>query len=263
MTTRHDIRRVSHELVFRRLQVLSIGFVTPLMKRVTVGGPELEGFRSDSPDDHVKLFFPLPGRENLQPAVPTRTEQGLVFPEGQALSPGRDYTPLRHDPKALTLDLEFVLHGDGPASTWAAQAQPGQWLALGGPRGSRIVPDDFVNYVIVGDETALPAIGAWLERLPAEVHVTTLVEVADAAEKQPLPSPASVDRRWLLRDGAPPGGDALLDAFRALAFPAGDTFVWVAAEARLARLIRHQLLDERGHDEAWMKASGYWKHDAA
>jgi len=260
---RHEIRRVSHELAFRRLQVLSTSFVTPLMKRVTVGGPELAGFSSASPDDHVKLFFPLPGRETVQPALPTRTEQGLVFPAGQALSSARDYTPLRYDAKALTLDLEFVLHGDGPASTWGQQAAPGQWLALGGPRGSRVVPDDFDNYVIVGDETALPAIGAWLERLPAQARVIALIEIADDAERQALPSPAQVERRWLPRNGRAPGGEALLDALKALAFPPGDTFVWVATEAGLLRLVRHHLIGERGHDEAWMKASGYWKQDGA
>ena len=80
----------------------------------------------------------------------------------------RDYTPRRYDLDTLELDIDFVLHGDGPASTWAEQAKPGQFLHIGGPRGSMIVPDIFDSYLLIGDETALPAIARRLEGLAAE-----------------------------------------------------------------------------------------------
>jgi NADPH-dependent ferric siderophore reductase len=177
----------------------------------------------------------------------------------EGLSKGRDYTPRRHDAKAGELDIDFVLHGDGPAATWATHAALGHWLVAGGPKGSRIVPDDFDNYVFIGDETALPAIGRRLEELPPQPRAITLVEVADAGEHQPLPSRASVERLWVHRGHAPAGqGDGLLQALRKLRLPPGDTFVWGAGESRVMRAVR-QHLEAAGHNEDWIKTSGYWK----
>lgn len=99
----------------------------------------------------------------------------------------RDYTPRRFDLKTGELDIDFVLHGDGPASTWAAQAQPGQTLHIGGPRGSMVVPDMFDSYLLIGDETALLAIARRLEELSANCRATVVVEVENAAEEQPPP----------------------------------------------------------------------------
>ena len=88
-------------------------------------------------------------------------------PEGVERSPGRDYTPRRYDAGRNELVIDFALHDAGPATDWAAQAEPGQQLAVGGPRGSFVVPDDFDWYLFIGDETALPAIGRRLEELRA------------------------------------------------------------------------------------------------
>lgn len=96
----------------------------------------------------------------------------------------RDYTPRRYDLDTLELDIDFVLHGDGPASTWAEQAKPGQFLHIGGPRGSMIVPDMFDSYLLIGDETALPAIARRLEGLPANRRALVIVEVENGKEQQ-------------------------------------------------------------------------------
>ena len=254
----HEIKRVKHDIVLRMLEVSQVQTVSPKMVRVTLIGDALAGFSSPSPDDHVKVFVPLPG--HTYPTVPTMTADGPRFAEGVPPSPARDYTPRRYDAQARELVIDFVLHGDGPASTWASQARPGQTIAIGGPRGSRIVPNDFDTYVMIGDETALPAIGRWLEELPAGARAITLIEVADESEMQPLVSQAQVERHWFFRDGAAPGTTKQLeDAVRALEFPAGDTFVWIGAESRTVRGIRLYLQNEREHNPDWMKASGYWK----
>lgn len=257
MLVTHEITKVRHEIVMRALQVRAAVNVTPHMRRITLAGPDLAGFHSPSPDDHVKLFFPLPGRETTRPELPVAGDKAPKRVEG--LSKPRDYTPRRYDPKAGTLDIDFVLHGDGPASTWAAHAAPGHWLVMGGPKGSRIVPDDFDNYVLVGDETGLPSIGRRLEEMPQGRRAIAIVEAAGAAERQTFKTRADLREVWVFRDGAPAGaGTRLLDALRELDFPAGDTFVWVAAESRIVRGIR-QHLEERGHNEDWTRASGYWK----
>ena len=127
-------RRVRHETKMRLLQVRDVSRLTPKMVRVVVGGDALAGFVSASYDDHVKLFFPHPGEE--KPVLPTPSPNGPVYPEGVARPPSRDYTPRRYDAAASTLTLDFVLHDAGPATAWAAQAQPGHFLGVGGPRGS-------------------------------------------------------------------------------------------------------------------------------
>lgn len=247
MAERHAITRVRHPLTMRRLEVSRVQRLTPRMVRVTLTGDDLEGFASLSPDDHVKLFFPRPdGGMNL----PVFGENGPVYAEGEH-SPSRDYTPRRHSASAKELDLDFVIHGDGPASTWAERAQPGDVLHVGGPRGSMIVPTDFDHYVLVGDATALPAIGRWLEEMPPDTPVTVLVEVAAQAERQSL----ARDVRWFV----PGKGPSLEETVAALPLPAGDTFWWVACESRRARALRSLLVERRGVDKDWVKATGYWQ----
>ncbi|MDB5803593.1 MAG: iron-chelator utilization protein [Betaproteobacteria bacterium] len=253
----HEIRKVRHEIVMRALQVRAVHDVTPRMRRITLTGADLEGFHSPAADDHVKLFFPAPGTAGTRPVLAQSGEKAPKHLEG--MSKGRDYTPRRHDAQAHELDIDFVLHGDGPASTWAAHAALGHWLVAGGPKGSRIVPDDFDNYIFIGDETALPSIGRRLGELPPQARALTLVQVADAGEHQPLPSRASVERLWVHRGNAPASdGSGLLQALRRLCLPDGDTFIWGAGESRVMRAVR-KYLEEAGHNEDWIKTSGYWK----
>lgn len=250
----HIHRRLRHEVVLRTLEVLRVERLTPHMRRVTLVGPELRGFLSPAPDDHVKLFFPNRDGDLVLPAL---GPNGPEFPAGREPSPMRDYTPRRHDAARGELVIDFVLHGDGPASNWAAQAIPGQRLAAGGPRGSQLIADDFDRYVLLGDETALPAIGRWLEEMPAGMRAIAAVEIPEAADAQALSSRAEVEVRWLPRDGAEPG--ALLErALHELPAIAGDTFHWIAAESRRARAMR-QWLDQRGVPKDWIKATGYWQ----
>lgn len=249
------IHRVMHEIKRRRLEVLRVTDLTPRMRRITVGGPELAGFTSLGSDDHIKLLFPQTPEE--EQAMATLVLGG---PGAGPLPPMRDYTPRRIDLVRNELDIDFVLHGDGPASTWAAQATVGQSLHTGGPRGSMIVPDIFDSYLLVGDETALPAIARRLEELPAGRRVLVVVEIEDAAEQQPLASAADVVVHWLVRTAA---GHDLPEAVRQLTLPEGRLYAWVATEAALSRKVRRVLLDDFGLDEDFVKASGYWKLDEA
>jgi NADPH-dependent ferric siderophore reductase len=252
-TGRHVFTRVRHALVARQLQVKRIVYLTPKMRRLTLAGDDLQGFVSASPDDHVKLIIPLPGEERAH--LP---DMAGGSPDKAALSRARDYTPRRYDARAGELDIDFVLHGDGPAALWAAQAQIGQWLGVMGPRGSSVPPDDFDAYVLAGDETALPSIARRLEELPRNVPVIVVAEIAGAEEQQTLDARATV--HWLHRNGAEPG--TLLEAaMRELPLPGGDCYIWVATESRRAQSIREHLAAERGHPQDWIKATGYWQFD--
>jgi len=249
-----SIHRVMHEIKRRRLQVLRVVDLTPRMRRITLGGPELAGFVSLGSDDHVKLMFP----QNAEQQAALET---LVLGAGKDNGPlpaMRDYTPRRYDLDTLELDIDFVLHGDGPASTWAEQAQPGQFLHIGGPRGSMIVPDMFDSYLLIGDETALPAIARRLEGLAANRRALVVVEVENGAEQQKLESAAQVNVIWVLREG---GKNNLLTTVKQLQVPGGNLYAWVATESRVSRQIRRVLLDEHGLNEQFVKAVGYWKQD--
>ncbi len=257
--TRHAITRVRHQPRRRLLTVKRIERLTPQMARITLGG-DLDGFHSAAYDDHVKVFFPLPGR--IAPTLPEPGPDGQM-PEGVERSPGRDYTPRRYGHNELIID--FALHDAGPATSWAAQAAPGQQLAVGGPRGSFVVPDDFDWYLFIGDETALPAIGRRLEELRAGVHAFVVAAATGREEEQSFTSRATVEVTWVHRplsraeDPAP-----LLDAVRALTLPkTGDGYAWAAGESQTAKLLRRHLLDERGLEKAFVKAAGYWKRGAA
>jgi len=250
------IHRVMHDIKRRKLEVLRVVDLTPRMRRITLGGPELAGFISLGTDDHVKLLFP----QNAEQAAALET---MVLGAGKDNGPMpemRDYTPRRYDLEKLELDIDFVLHGDGPASTWAEQARPGQFLHIGGPRGSMIVPDIFDSYLLIGDETALPAIARRLEGLAANRKALVVIEVENGAEQQVLESAAQVNVIWVLREG---GKDNLLTTVRQLQVPKGNLYAWVATETKVSRQIRRVLLDEHGLNEQFVKAVGYWRAEGS
>lgn len=248
----HGIHRVMHEVKRRRLEVLRVTDLTPRMRRITLGGEQLAGFLSQGADDHIKLFFATSPEE--QAALDTMV---LGAKGGDGPKPAmRDYTPRRMDLAAGELDIDFVLHGDGPASTWAAQAQPGQFLHLGGPRSSTIVPDVFDSYLLIGDETAIPAIARRIEELPAGRKVLAVIEIEDAEERQLLSGAADVETIWVERHQ-----QSLLEVVSQLTLPAGKLFSFVATEAALSRKLRRVLLDEHTVDEDALKAVGYWRLD--
>ena len=252
MNSQQGIHRVSHEIKRRKLEVLRVTDITPKMRRITLHGPDLTGFISLGTDDHVKLIFATTPEEqaaldSFVPGAPSDGPKPVM----------RDYTPRRYDSASGELDIDFVLHGDGPAASWAEQAEPGQFLHIAGPRGSMIVPDIFDSYLLIGDETALPAIARRLEELPGHRNALVVVEVADQGEQQVFDSQAQVDVIWIVR-----GEQNLLDVTRRLEMPEGKLYAWVATESALSRKLRRVLLDEFGLEEDFVKAAGYWKLDS-
>ncbi|MGI5128733.1 siderophore-interacting protein [Pseudonocardia sp. CA-107938] len=239
----------------RLLQVRRSVRVTPRMVRVTLGGDELAGFGGTGPDRRIKMFFPVPGQE--RPAVPRASTGGPVWPAGEARPTIRTYTVRRFDPDGGELDVDFVLHeGHGPAAAWARDAQPGAWVGVSEP-GGRYDPDPAADFhVVIGDETALPAVATVLAALPAGVPAVAFLEVADAAEEQELPGAAELV--WVHRGDAPPG-EPLAAAVRAATFPAGRGQAWLSGESTCVKDLRKHLLDERGLDRRAVYATGYWR----
>ncbi|HEV7212182.1 MAG TPA: siderophore-interacting protein, partial [Blastococcus sp.] len=210
----------------------------------------------------VNLLVPRVG--DAAPRWPHVARDGrIVWPEGSHGISLRSYTARRQDPCAGTLDIDFVLHGDGPAAGWAAAAAPGALLGVAGAGALGARPAGYL--LLAGDETALPAISRILAEAPSTTGGLALVEVADAAEEQPLDVPAGITVRWLHRGGTAPGESTLLaDAVAALDRPEGDdVFVWVAAESGVVRTVRADLRGRWGLGRAQHHAIGYWRRGRA
>ncbi|MER6312373.1 siderophore-interacting protein [Streptomyces sp. NPDC001581] len=251
---------VYHDITVRTLEVLRVRRVTPRMVRVTLGGPELEGFVDRSPADHVKVFFPEPGAE--LPVLPRVADDGdgLEFPTRAPFPVSRDYTTRRFDPVAGELDLDFVLHGNGVAARWAERAEPGMRLGVAGPRGSILVPWEFDWYLFAGDETALPAIARMLEDLPEGAPVKVFLLVDDAGEEEELSTRADAEIVWLHRGGLAHGeGDFLEKAVRGVEFLPGLPFVWIAGEAGELKPVRRHLHRELRLNREYTDVDGFWK----
>jgi NADPH-dependent ferric siderophore reductase len=235
LTTARRVERVRHELKRRQLTVTHVEQLTPHFRRITFTDESLSDFVSASFDDHIKVFI-----------APTRGDEPAR----------RDYTPRSYDNAARELVIEFALHGEGPAAEWAAQAAPGHTLDIGGPKGSLIVPLDYDWHLLVGDETAFPAVARRLEQLPAGAKAIVILGASDAADRRAFKSAADVTLTWVSSD------DQLLAAVRALALPEGDGYAWCAGEAACMAALRRELVDVKGHPRESIRAAAYWKRGA-
>lgn len=230
------VQRVRHELHRRDVEVVRVEPLGPHFVSVTFHAPSLAGFRSDSFDDHVKFMIDGPS-----PDEPVR----------------RDYTPRRFDAARRELTIEFALHGDGPAADWARQAQVGQRAVIGGPRGSMIIPVDYDWHLLVGDDSALPAISRRLEELPAGTRAIVIAQAAEPAGQRELASGATVQAQWV------DSGQAMVQALRELQLPGGEGYAWCAGEAAVMAQLRNVLLAEKRHPKEAMKVAVYWKPGAS
>lgn len=244
----------------RRLRVGRITELTPSMRRITLVGDDLEGFHSASFDDHAKLFFPAqPGAELI---LPTPGPDGMQYAEGAPRPVTRDYTPRRYDPSKQELDIDFVLHHSGPATDWATAVSVGDELGVGGPRGSFVIPTGFDWHVLIGDETAIPAIGRRLEELPQAAQALVVIKTRDEASRMDFQTRCSLRIQWLVGDAPVDGMDALEYAARELALPEGEGYFWAAGEYTPIQKVREYLVKERGIDKTRIRASSYWRKEA-
>ncbi|GAA1925936.1 siderophore-interacting protein [Nocardioides lentus] len=238
--------------------VLRTSRLTPSLVRVVLGGEGLAGFSApEHTDAYVNLAFPPAGAPYgpvFDPAV-VRDEHPRELQPARRRYTVRSWDPAAGDAGELTID--FVVHGDaGVAGPWAAAAEPGDVLVLQGPSGGYRPRPDAAWYLMVGDESALPAIAASVEVVPAGRPLVVLL-VGDGPDHEvPLVTDADLDLRWLHRSGA---GTELVDELRTLDFPSTDVCTFVHGEADEIRAIRKHLLADRGLARADMSCSPYWR----
>jgi NADPH-dependent ferric siderophore reductase len=235
------------------LEVAETAWLSPGLVRVSLGGDGFALFpdRADT-DMYAKLFFP-PAGSTLQPPYDLAAlREELPFDQ---LPTMRTYTIRRVDHDRRIIDIDFVVHGDtGVAGPWAASAQPGDRLTMSAPGGG-YAPDLAADHrMLIGDESAIPAIAASLESLPSGTGVTVIVETRSFAHRVELPWAGSVT--WIDEDHDAPGA-ALVAAVAALPWPAGRVQVFAHGERGAMKALR-PLLAERGVARADLSLSAYW-----
>jgi NADPH-dependent ferric siderophore reductase len=220
----------------RPVEVVSVSKLTPRLVSVRLCGGGLEEFRDAAPTSHLKVYLPRHG-----------------YTEPIA----RTYTLRRFDSTPGILEVQFVLHGDGPASEWAAQAKPGDRLAVAGPGGKFIFDPGATRWWIGGDESALPAVGTLLEALPATANAEVHLEVDGADDEIVFQTEANVEVRWHHRRSPHEFGKELHDSVRRSDI-SNDVRVWVACEAIAARRIRRHLVEDSRLAIESIVTRGYW-----
>ena len=212
-----------------RLTVRDSWPVTPLVQRIRFDAPELGD------------MMWTPGQDLV-----------LNLPD----APRRHYTirGLRHG----SLDIDFVLHGHGPAANWARNARPGTEIEAMGPRGRTRLAEDAPWHLFVGDETCVPAIFAMAEALPTGAKAWAFLEIESPAERQDVGTAAELELEWVLRGGPARPSDLLLDRLKAFEAPGGDGHAYLIGETSGVRAQRHFLL-EQGWARERITAEGYWR----
>ncbi|MET0133389.1 MAG: siderophore-interacting protein [Kibdelosporangium sp.] len=247
--------RRSPRLTVARVQ--RVERITPHMIRIVLGGPGLADLAAGQYTDHyIKLQFPIEGVTYPEPFDLQRIREELPRDQWPR---SRTYTVRRWVDQELSVDV--VLHGDeGVAGPWAARAQPGDVVRFAGPGGGYAPGPDADWHLLAGDESALPAIAASLEKLPPGARAHVFIEVDGPEEEQKLETPGDATITWLHR-GSGTVGDALVRAVTELDFPTGRVQAFVHGEAGFVKQLRRLLLIDRGIPRDQVSISGYWRVD--
>lgn len=246
----------------KELRVAQIQDYTPKMRRVIFDGPGVAQYATHPPCvPNIKIYFPHPGQQLDHPGV---DERGRWAFRGDQRSRVRTYTVRWLDHEKGQMAIDFVRHGDeGLASAWVERIIPGDILGALGGGGRVLEPGGYA--VLLGDETALPAISDALEQMPANQEGQVFIEVADHHEIHDLRKPSGVQVTWLLRSGKSAGTTQLLpQAMRNLQLPVGREFghvrLWVSAESQVVRFARTWAA-QAGIPKQNRLIIGYWHKD--
>lgn len=197
------------------------------------------------PASHLSLWFSDP-------------THGLTERDQQR-QPKRTFTPRFVDGSNQTMTVDFVLHGSGPASTWASSAQAGDVIWAGPIRGGFDPPADPAFLVLIGDDTAIPAIGTIVEAVDPRVGTRVILEVVDEHDERQVSPQRQVDPIWIHR-GEDPGrtGQATLNLVREIEVPE-DAYWWIAGEREAIRAVRDVLVRDRGVDRTRYNLNAHWR----
>ena len=300
-------------MLLAEVEVVSVERLSPTFVRVELGGRDLADYGVDGArwDQRIKLIFPDPATGAITSTEGADETWLATWLERPASERGhmRTYTirDVRGAGERTTFVVDLVLHleGDlvGPGSTWAARAVPGDRIVVLAPRrgypygGIEFTPAPGADLLLVGDETAVPAICTVLEQLPDDARGAAFLEVPFAADVQGVRRPAGVEVVWLAREGDPLGAglhDAVVahlgiagteaevasdevdpDLWETPYYSssgeeipgdvsaAGGTYAWIAGESKVVTGLRRHLVNELGFDRRQVAFMGYWRRGVA
>jgi NADPH-dependent ferric siderophore reductase len=236
--------------------VVSVSKISPRLVSVLVTGDDLDGFATAAPTSHLKVFLPAEGQH--EPNLPEFVPEGASFDEDAPRPTVRTYTPRRYDAASKTLEIQFLLHGEGPASAWAERAKPGDKIAVAGPGGRFSLEPAADHWWLAADESAIPAVGTLLDALPDSVTVEAHIEVDGPEDEIDFAGTAKASITWHRRRDASAFGAELIAAARGADIPGGSR-IWVACEAGTMRDIRRYFTRERGIPAGQLVTRGYWR----
>ena len=238
-------------------EVRSTQRLTPSMVRVVLCNGDLDEFiPTPYTDQYIHAQFFPNGESYTAPFDPADFE---ALDNEQRPRP-RHYTVRAWNEDRRELTVDFVVHGDhGYAGPWAQRAQPGDCLQFTGPRGAYAPDPNAAWHLMVGDESALPAIGASLDALTPRARAVVFVVVDGPEDELVLTTQGDFNITWLHRHSTETLATLLPDAVAGMDFAPGPVDVFVHGEAGEVRAVRKHLLSERGIDRKNASISPYWK----
>lgn len=227
----------------REATVSAVQQLTKYLRRITLSGEDVDKFLDDlrayEPACWIKVFFPW--KDNLA---------------------GRAYTISEINKTNRTIDIDMVLHGEGPASCWAEKALVGDKLGFAGPCSGGFKPLPDANWLLLlGDETAIPAMRTILASLTQPIPVFWFAEVGDKQEIQHLDYPHLIVNSWQVRERHYENvmNSLLVKAVSRYALPAEQGQIWLACEQQAAAYLKNHFINERMIPKTSLFAKGYWK----
>ncbi len=298
-------------LLLAELEAVSVERISPSFVRVVLGGPELAEYGVEGPryDQRIKLIFPVPGQAPLETLDAAALESWWELPEGQR-GPMRTYTirDVLGSGRETRLVVDFVVHEDGlagPGASWALSAKAGDRVRVMVPRrgvpfgGIEWAPPSLKDLLVVGDESALPAIASILADLEPSSTGRVFIEVPEAGDIADLAAPPGIELCWLPRGHADAGarvvpairdhlglesaefadsGEVDPDLWetptwsssgeevghtRMVGGDLADFYAWIAGESRMVTTLRRALVGELGVDRSQVAFMGYWRKGVA
>lgn len=222
---------------YHPLEVLDAWTITPAFRRIRLRGAMAETLADEAPAAWIKLY----------------PDEG-----GQPSKVGRAYTIRAAGPQRDQIDIDLLVDHEGPLSRWGRGAKAGERVFAAGPGRGYRAPPGTTRHLLLGDASAVPAILAVLESLPAGHAARALVSVDHPAERQPVAAKGELALDWLLPDGARTTRERLLDGLSAASFDAA-TYVWTAADVDTVSAIRRHCLQTLLHPRSHFHGAGYWK----
>lgn len=233
--------------------------ISPHFMRLTLAGDDLNAWMNVGFDHWFRLAVPTSDSTRFD-NLSDRFDLGgylkyMTLPKGTR-PVIRNYTVRNF--RQGEIDVDFVVHGDnGVAAPWAQSAPIGQTVALiDQGAGFRDLATDCT--LLVGDDSALPAVVGVLRDLDRAASGIAIIEIADSADAQDVDAPIGMDVRWIVREpGTKPGATALhatqsIDKFH------GRANVFATGESKLATGARRHFV-AAGVPKDRITFSGYWR----